>query len=509
MRTMSLICARACLVVLTIAALSVGAAPPSTRPTTRSVTAPPPSPTAVTHHTLTIENRSIDYTAVAGFLPITDDGGKNLARMFFVAYFRDSQPDLAKRPITFAFNGGPGASSIWLHLGGLGPKYLPFPNDGKTLPASPRLADNPYTWLEFSDLVFIDPVGSGFSRAVPGVNPNQFFEVEGDTRSVAQFIRTFLTHYNRWLSPKFITGESYGATRAAALAGHLQDKMGLYIDGVIFISAVLDFRTILFEPGNDLPYALAVPSFATTAWYHKKLSPELQKDFNHTVERARQWAMTDYLVALAKGDTLSDAERKKIIDQFAAFTGLAPSFIDSSNLRVSTYQFVKELLRGEDRVLGLMDSRVVGYDLNRPGEYARYDPSFFMTIGPLNAAINHYVRNDLQFQTDLPFEYLNRQANQAWKFEYQGNSYVNVAPTLREAMIKNYHLRVLIVGGYYDLTTPYFTNVYAAQHMDMPPALRKNIQFAKFPSGHQIYTPFPILRQLSKEANRFITNMEP
>jgi len=480
----------------------------TTQPTTSALVTRHPD-YAETRHTLSVAGKTLTYTARAGYIGIFDDHQKLIARMFFIAYDKEGIADRSKRPVTFAFNGGPGASSIFLHLGAMGPRQLIFPNEGKTMPANPSLVDNPATWLDFTDLVFIDPIGSGYSRAEKGVDAKQFYSVEGDIRSVGNFIRTYTTQYERWLSPKFLVGESYGATRACGLAKSLQEQFGLYVDGLVLVSAVLDFQTILFGQQNNLPYALAFPTYTATALYHKKLSPDLQRDPAKTIADATRWAMTDYWVALGKGDTLSPTERQAIIDRYAQFTGLPETLIDENNFRIHNQRFTKELLRREGRLIGLMDSRVVAYDLARAGEYSRYDPSFFMTIGPLSATMNNYVRKELQYENTLPYEYLNRKANDSWNYEYHGGSYVNVAPDLKDAMIKNYHLRVLIVRGYYDLTTPFYTNEYVINQMFLPPAIKKNVRYADYPSGHQIYTPIDVQRQLTEDARRFILNPKP
>jgi carboxypeptidase C (cathepsin A) len=478
------------------------AAPPATQ-TAPAGKAFNPNDLSVTRHTISIDGKMLEYSATAGYLSIMDENEKEEAKIFFVAYEKLPSANQADRPITFAFNGGPGAASIWLHLGAMGPKYVPFPDNGTAMPRRPKLIENDATWLDFTDLVFIDPVGTGFSRAAEGVEAKKFFEVEGDIASIGQFIQLYLSKFNRWLSPIYLAGESYGTTRAAGLAGHMQDKLGIYPAGLVLISSVLDFQTILFEENNDLPYVLVLPTMTATAWYHKKLPPDLQKDLAAALAEVESWSLNVYLPALAKGEALSDAERDKIATELAKYTGLSKAYLLRSDLRVSNQRFTKEFLRNEKRLIGLMDSRVPGYPESNLGEYSGYDPAFFITIGPLAMAMNAYVRGELGYKSDLPYEYLSRKANHSWDLDYQGRGYLNVAPTLQEAMTKNTHLRVFIAGGYYDLTTPYYTNIYMARHLGLAKELRNNILFKHYPSGHQMYTDPAVRKKLKQDAEAF------
>jgi carboxypeptidase C (cathepsin A) len=458
---------------------------------------------SVTQHTIYIDGKPLVYTARAGYLPIMNENGKEEAKIFFVAYEKLPSANKGNRPITFAFNGGPGAASIWLHLGAMGPKYVPFPDNGTAMPSRLQLVENDATWLDFTDLVFIDPVGTGYSRAAEGIEPKKFFEVDGDIESIGKFIQLYLTQFERWFSPIYLAGESYGTTRAAGLAGHLQDKLGIYPTGLVLISSVLDFQTIIFDENNDLPYFLVLPTMTATAWYHKKLPPDLQKDLAKTLSEVEAWSLDVYLPALAKGDALSDGERDKIANELAKYTGLSKVYLLRSDLRVSNQRFTKEFLRSENRLIGLMDSRVPGYPESALGEYSGYDPAFFITIGPLAMAMNGYVRGELGYKSDLPYEYLSRKAGNAWDLGYEGRGYLNVAPTLQEAMTKNTHLRVFIAGGYYDLTTPFYTNIYMANHLGLAKELRSHILFKHYPSGHQMYTDPAVRKNLQKDAETF------
>jgi carboxypeptidase C (cathepsin A) len=476
------------------------------KPTTSQSVPPAVEKISTTRHSITINGQAMDYLATAGYLTIDDDSGKPQANMFFVAYEKIDPENKTQRPVTFAFNGGPGASSIWLHLGAMGPKIVPFPNDGKSLPKHPALEPNPQSWLEFTDMVFIDPVSSGYSRALPGIDPKIFHNVQNDIESLGTFIQLYLTRFGRWLSPIYITGESYGTTRAAGLADYLQDKLGIYPSGIVMISSVLDFQTIMYGQENDLAYALAVPTFTATAWYHKKLSPELQKDFAMTLAESEKWTLGDYWQALAQGDALNEKDRQKIAEKMSQLTGLDKSYILLNNLRVGNQQFIKELLKNDGILLGLMDARVQAFDTQQSGEYASYDPAFFLSIGPLTMAMNAYVRQELNYVNDLPYIYLSRSANRQWNLHDEGRGYLNTGPSLQDAMTKNPNLRVFFAGGYYDQTTPYFANVYMINHLGLAQPLRKNIVREQYFSGHQLYTDKATREKLQKDVKTFYEN---
>lgn len=408
----------------------------------RSETSAPSEPESIqgeklsaTHHTMEVNGRNLNYTATAGFMPLKDEAGKPRAYIFFTAYVKDDLGDKSQRPVTFAFNGGPGASSIFLHLGALGPKRALL-GEVKALPPPYRLVTNEYTWLDFTDLVFIDPVGTGYSRPAPGVDPKVFYGVKGDIQSVGDFIRLYCTQYQRWLSPKFIAGESYGTTRAAGLSGYLQNKLGMNLNGIFLISEVMNFQTIMFTAGNDLPYILYLPAYSEAAWYHRKLPPALQADLPKTREAVEQFALNEYVLALAKGDGLSDGERERIIERLAEYTGLPVTYIKNSNLRISREGFTVELLRNENLRIGVLDSRITGrYRVERFME----DPSAFVVTGPLVATWNDYVRNELKYETDIPYEILSTKVNESWNWESAtgGLGYLNVAETLQQAMNEN------------------------------------------------------------------------
>jgi carboxypeptidase C (cathepsin A) len=463
---------------------------------------------SVTHHAIEINGKRLSYTATAGSIQLKDETGKPKANIFFVAYVKDAEDSKSICPITFAFNGGPGASSIFLHLGALGPKRALL-GDEKALPPPYQLVTNEYTWLDFTDLVFIDPVGTGYSRPAPGIESKEFYGVRGDIQSVGEFIRIYLTRYQRWLSPKFIAGESYGTTRAAGLSGYLQNKLGINLNGILLISEVLNFQTIVFGPGNDLPYILFLPPYTVAAWYHRKLPPALQSDLSKTREEVERFALNEYTLALTKGNGLSDGERERMVEKLAYYTGLSKTYIKNSNLRIDRDDFVKELLRNENRRIGVLDSRIsASYKIREFVE----DPSVFVVIGPLVATWNDYVRNELKYETEMDYEILSEKVNELWNWGSAtgGLGYVNVAKILQKAMSENKFLRVFIASGYYDLDTSYFATKYTVNHLGLDPRLRNNTTLAYYDAGHQMYTHLPSLKKLKADVTLFVKrSLEP
>ncbi|HET7712867.1 MAG TPA: peptidase S10, partial [Thermoanaerobaculia bacterium] len=345
-----------------------------------------------TSHTVTLGGETVKYTARAGTLVMKDEEATPQANFFFVAYTRDGA-DPGRRPVTFAFNGGPGSSSVWLHMGALGPRRVVYKDDAGNAAVPPyRMTDNEASILDVTDLVFIDPVTTGFSRAIPVKEDKKYHSVDGDVRSVGEFIRLWTTRYARWSSPKFLAGESYGSTRAAGLSGWLQSQ-GYYINGVLLLSSILNFQTARFDSGNDLPYILFLPTYTATAWYHKKLPGDLQgADLQKALEESRQFALGEYSTALMKGDSIGDSERKAIATRLARLTGLTADYIERANLRIRIDRFDKELLREKRRTVGRLDSRFTGIDRDAAGERPDYDPSYAAIFGEYTAVLNDYVR---------------------------------------------------------------------------------------------------------------------
>lgn len=452
-------------------------------------------------HSATINGNVINYTVRAGNIVLKEEDGRPKASFFFIAYTKDGI-DAATRPIMYAFNGGPGSSSVWLHLGVLGPRRVAMADDGSALPPPYKLTDNNYSILDVTDLVFIDPVSTGYSRPVPGEDAKQYHGVQEDIESVGKFIRLWTTRYQRWASPKFLCGESYGTTRAAGLAGYLQEQDGMYLNGVILISAILDFATGEFGRGNDLPFITFLPTFTATAWYHKQLAPDLQADLRKTLEQVESFALNEYAQALMKGDALSAAERKSVVDQLSRFTGLSKEYIEQTNLRIWDYRFTKQLLRNQGVVVGRLDSRFKGYDYDSAGESGEGDPSYSAILGSFTSTLNTYVRTDLKYESDLPYEILTNVS--PWNYGQYKNQYVNVSEPLRTAITENPYLKVFVANGYYDLACPYFATRYTFDHLGLPSIYRNNVSMGYYEAGHMMYINKPSLIQLKADLAKFI-----
>lgn len=463
-----------------------GAPHPPEAQTPAAQTPPPVETKDVSDHSIEIRGKKLSYEATAGTLILKKDD-KPWASMFYVAYERTDAGDRAKRPITFAFNGGPGSASVWLHMGALGPKRVEMGPEGDQPKPPYHLVDNEDTALEFTDLVFIDPVTTGFSRAAPGEKDAQFHGFEGDLNSVAEFIRLYLTRSGRWGSPKFLAGESYGTLRAAALSDRLLENDGIYLNGITLISSVLNFQTISFASGNDLAYTLFLPSYTAAAWYHKKLAKDLQADLEKALGESRKFAGNEYTVALMKGDKLTAAERTSVAHELARLTGLPEAYIVQCNLRISEPRFTKELLRDQRKTVGRYDSRLEGDDLDAAGDRPEYDPSYASVQGVFTAMFNDYLRGDLRYKTDLTYQVLTDKV-QPWSYDHFQNRYVNVAEMLRQAMTQNPNLKVMIANGYYDLATPFFATEYTVNHIGLEPALSNHISLTYCDAGHMLYT---------------------
>jgi carboxypeptidase C (cathepsin A) len=461
---------------------------------------------SVTRHEIRTGGAVLRYTATAGYMPMKDESGKLKANIFYVSYVKDGGG--ARRPVTYTFNGGPGSSSVWLHMGAVGPKRVVMADDGQPLPPPYRLVDNEASWLAFTDLVFIDPVTTGFSRPAPGEKPEQFHGVEEDVQWVGDFIRLWTTRNSRWASPKFLAGESYGTTRAAGLSGYLQERHGMYLNGIVLISSILNFQTADFNVGNDLPYVTFLPTYTTTAWYYKKLPADLQATFSKAVEESKQFASTEYTLALMKGAKLSDAERKSVAQKLARLTGLSAGFIEANDLRVTLPRFTKELLRAEHRTVGRLDSRFQGIDRDSGGERSDYDPSMAAIRGPYGAVINDYLRSELKYENDLPYELLTGRVR-PWHFGTAENRYLNVAETLRNAMSQNQALKVFVAAGYYDFATPFFAAEYTIDHLQLDPALRKNVSLEHYDAGHMMYIHKASLSKLTSDVAAFYQGAVP
>jgi carboxypeptidase C (cathepsin A) len=472
----------------------------------------PKDVTSTTRHEIKINGKTLKYTVTCGTVVLKEEHDKDgealeakaRASMFFIAYTLDGVKDPAKRPLTYSFNGGPGSSSVWLHLGLLGPKRVKLDDEGDAGAPPHALVDNEFSVLDKTDLVFIDPIGTGYSRMVSGEKVKEFHDYKRDLESVGEFIRLYTSRNQRWASPKYIAGESYGTTRACGLAGLLQEKHGMYMNGLLLISCALDFQTLRFDHGNDLPPVLFLPTYTATAWYHKALAPNEQKrKLVDLLKEVESFAAGEYSAALFKGASLPPKEYAVIVEKLARYTGLSPDYIEGTNLRIQIHRFCKELLRKRGVTIGRLDCRFKNADRDSAGEIAEFDPSHANLIGAFSSTLNDYVRRELRFENDLPYHtlsglYLN------WGWNEFANRYANVSETLRKAMRMNPHLKVYVASGYFDLATPHFATDYSFNHLNLDAARAKDITMHYYDAGHMMYIHKPSIAAMAKDMRAFI-----
>jgi len=470
--------------------------------------AEPTDDLVTTRHTVALEGGELSYTATSGRIVLrqeghTDDkfdGPQPKAEVFVTAYTADSE-NSAGRPVTFAFNGGPGSSSVWLHLGLLGPRRVLSGDVGGLLPPPYGMADNAETLLRHSDLVFIDPVSTGYSRAVKGEKSRDFHGYGGDIQSVGEVIRLWTSRNGRWMSPKYLCGESYGTTRAAGLARYLQERYGMYLNGLMLVSSVLDFGTAEFAGGNDDPYAMYLPTYAAVAHYHGKLG---DRPLRELLASAEEYAAREYLWVLGRGSRLTAAERAAAAGQLAELTGLSADYLDRVNLRPEHIRFLTELLRDRRLVVGRIDGRFTGWDTDYGREMWSGDPSIDAIAGPYTAAFNQYVRAELDYSSDLPYEILTDRVL-PWSYKEFENAHVFVLDKLAAAMRTNPHMRVHVDCGYHDLATPYFAAEHSFSHLAIPAELTANIDFSYYEAGHMMYLHEPSRLAQAQQLASFVT----
>lgn len=444
----------------------------------------------------------LKYKVETGRLPIKNDEGEIEALVFY--HYYKLEKGGKDRPLIFSFNGGPGSPSLWLHMGALGPYRTKMMPDGD-LPAPPfELEENPQTWLQFADICFIDPVGTGFSRAKDDETAKKYWGVTGDIEKNGEFIRLFLTRKARWTSPLYLAGESYGTTRASGLAGYLVER-GICFNGLILVSSIMNFQTARFSKGNDLPYSLFLPTYTATAHFHGKVKGDLQK----TLQRAREFALGDYWTALAKGSSLTAKETGAIAKELSALTGLSENYLLQCDLRPEIMRFCKELLRDESRSVGRLDSRFKGIDETRMGVNDRpeHDPSMSLLMGPYTALYLHYCRDILKYETDLEY-HIFRGVKSPWDWGSAGDGHPDTSDALRKAMSRNPYMKVFIASGYYDLATPFFATEFTVNHLGLDPSLRDNISFGEYPAGHMMYIDEKCLHKLAKDVDGFIRSSQ-
>jgi carboxypeptidase C (cathepsin A) len=463
-------------------------------------------PPVITHHQIAVNGKTLSYTATAGRLPIKRGDGKIEAEMFFVAYTLDGQ-DAGRRPLTFAFNGGPGSASVWLHMGALGPKRVVLQSNG-FMPAAPyRMEDNPATMLDRSDIVMVDAMATGYSRAATAELTKKFLGVKGDVQGFGEFIRLYMSRYDRWTSPLFLLGESYGTTRAAGIAGYLADH-GISFNGVTLLSMAVDFQTLEWNKSNDLPYALLLPTFNMIAGYHHKLPADLSQDMTKTRQDVVRWAMSDYLLALSKGDAMTPEERRKIGEQLARYTGLRPEVVENNNLRIDVPTFTHELLLDQKLLVGRLDGRFSSPD---PEDRGFYDPASAAILPPYTSVFNNYVRNDLGYKTDMPYRVFafDDSAFQKWEWGNAVEGFPSTAGGLRSAMIKNPYLKILVMEGHYDLATPFAAADWTMDHLNLDAKYRQSVSYATYEAGHMVYIDRAEHTKMKKDLVEFMEKCLP
>jgi len=461
---------------------------------------------STTSHATRIGGADVKYTATAGTLLLEDEAGKPKAQAFFVAYTRDGMGGPEARPITFAYNGGPGSASIWLHMGVLGPKRAAMAEDGFQPGPPYQIVDNESSIIDVTDLVMIDPVMTGYSRPVAGEAKEQFHGVNEDLRWVAEFIRRYLTRFDRWRSPKFLLGESYGTFRSAGLAPTLQG-LGIELNGIVLVSSVLDFATIRNNEGNDLPFIAFLPTYTATAFYHKRLAPELQADMAKTLAEARAFAIGEYATALLKGNLLSLAERRAVAGKVARYTGLSAEFVEQANLRVDAARFRKELLRDRRLVTGRLDGRFTTMDFDAAGEVQEFDPSNHALAGPYTALYVDYLRRELGYKTDMI--YYTSGPVRPWNYGDYENRYATHVDALRGAMARNPYLKIFVANGYYDMATPFFGTEYTFNHLGWEPDYQQRVTMGYYEGGHMYYIRPEMLEKFKADVAAFMAAALP
>jgi carboxypeptidase C (cathepsin A) len=465
---------------------------------------------SVTQHSVVIGGVPVNYTATAGTLILRNDKDEPWASMGYTAYVRRDAGNASRRPITFAYNGGPGSSSVWLHMGALGPRRIVTSDAGPTPPPPYQVVDNGWSLIDKTDLVMIDPVGTGYSKAVGDAKDKDFFGVDVDIQSVSRFIKQYVSDNGRWNSPKYLLGESYGTTRSAGIVDALQTHEGMLFNGVILVSVAIDIHAIFAVPGNDLPYPLFLPTYAATSWYHKVL-PTQPKELDPFLEEVRRYALGPYTDALLKGDTLSDADRRAVAEKLHQYTGLSVEYIERANLRVSEGEFTQELLRQHGETVGRLDSRFLGVSLDRLAKEADYDPQEAAIAAAFTAAFLNYYNEELKFGQGKSYEIESGEVWKYWDWKHKPPGapfpvpgFPNTGLDLAHAMTVNPNLKVLLLNGTYDLATPFFATEYMVSHLGLEKKLQSNIQMKYYPAGHMMYVQEQSLKAFKADVAAFI-----
>ncbi len=453
-----------------------------------------------TSHTVRLDGRDIKYTATAGTLPIRSPDGKVAARMFFVAYSKDGE-DVKIRPVSFLYNGGPGSATVWLHMGSFAPKRVQMADEGFQPVPPYRLVDNENSLLDVTDLVFVDAISTGYSRVVAGVNASQFHGQEGDLHAFGDFINEYLKSSSRWPSPKYLIGESYGTIRSAGLSQELQTRHGIELNGIVLVSSLLTYQTLLTGPQNDIAYVSYFPTYTTTAWYHKRLPADLQAmDIKSVADEARAFATGEYATSLLKGNSLGETQRKAVAQKIARLTGLTADYVERANLRIEPGRFRKELLRDQRLVVGRLDSRYTATDADAAGDRQEFDPSHTALQGAYTALFSDYVKNELKWESDIHYDAM---ANlRPWT--YVQNAYMDMTEPLRQTMARNPFLRVHVVAGYYDMATVFTGSEINFWHLGYDRTFTDRVSFSYYEGGHMMYTRPSAHTALKAGVARFI-----
>lgn len=463
-----------------------------------------------TSHKAKINGSTVKYSVHAGDTYLKDDKGEPTASVFSISYIRDDVDNRSQRPLLFVFNGGPGSSSVWMHMGLFGPKRIVLPSDASKVGAPPYpIENNADSLLDIADLVFIDPVGTGYSKPLGDTEGKAFWGVKEDAQALAEFVRLYITRHKRWNSPKYLAGESYGTTRAAAMVGELQEGWGsIDLNGVMLISSILDFQTGDFTDGNDLPYLTFLPTYAATAWYHDAIPDKSQYgSFEDFIARVKAFALDEYATVLLKGELASEEAKSSVVDSLHAFTGLDKTYIKQTDMRINEFYFMKELLRDRGEVVGRLDSRYLGEDAVQVASRFEADPSSYAIDGAYTAALQHYMATDLDVLREEKYNVLSGEVFRNWNWQ-MGNSarsqgFLAMTPTLSRAMRQNKDFRIFIANGYYDLATPFFATEYSMNHHGID---KRRLTMEYYDAGHMMYIHQPSLEALTDDLRQFVTS---
>ena len=470
---------------------------------------PPPPIKSATTHNIVIGGAPLGYTATAGTLIVRNDKDKPYASIGYVAYTRSGVTDAAKRPLTFAYNGGPGSSSVWLHMGVLGPRRVVVTDPGPTPPPPYSVVDNAYSILDKTDLVMIDPVSTGVSKAVGEAKDKDFWGVDPDIESISRFILQYVTENDRWNSPKYLLGESYGTTRSAGIVDYLQSGPNMSFNGVVLVSVALDLEAVFDLPGNDRTFPFFLPTYAAVAWYHKVL-PSRPEKLEPFLDEVRRFALGEYATALLKGSALPAEERKAVAAKLHAYSGVSVDYIEKANLRVTEGQFAQELLREHGITVARLDARFTGPTLDLLGKEAAYDPQSAAISAAYTAAFLDYYHRELKFPKDKTYA-ISGDVFAGWDFKHKtpGSGFAlptltNTGPDLAHALAYNPHLRVLVLNGLYDLATPFAATEYMVSHLGLDSKLQSHVEMKYYEAGHMMYVNEPSLKKFKEDVAGFI-----